>query len=322
MISRTIKAIAAALMAASLTHATTAAAEFPEKEVTIVVGFSAGGLADHGARVWADAASPILGKRVLVLNKPGAGGVIAASEVARAAPDGYTLGFFTPGPFVVQPHFESLPYQVPDSFVPILSEYINPIIIAAPANAPYSNLKEMVAYAKKNPGALRYSSSSTRGIERFAMERLQQAAGIKLEIIPFKSSGDATTALLGGHVELTSSYLPNLKRHFDANSLKPIASLGFERDDLPVNTISTAREAGYDVVGITYSGLLAPKGTPKEIVARLHDAFKKAQETEQFKQAMERIGMRVRYMNGQQFLDQIRSDYQENGRIIKSLGLK
>lgn len=322
MISRTMKVIAAALVTAALSYVTPAVAEFPEKEITIVVGFSAGGLADHGARVWADAASPILGKRVIVLNKPGAGGVIAASEVARAAADGYTLSFFTPGPFVVQPHFEKLAYQVPESFVPILSEYINPIIVAAPADAPYSTLQEMVAYAKKNPGALRYSSSSTRGIERFAMERLQQAAGIKLDIIPFKSSGDATTALLGKHVELTSAYLPDLKRHFDAKTLKPIASLGFDRNDLPVNTIPTARETGYDVVGITYSGLLAPRGTPKDVVGRLHDAFKKAQESEQFKQSMERIGMKVRYMNGEQFLEQIRRDYEDNGRIIKSLDLK
>jgi len=206
--------------------------------------------------------------------------------------------------------------------VPILSQYINPIIVAAPADAPYSTLKEVVTYAKKNPGALRYSSSSTRGIERFAMERLQQAAGVKLEIIPFKSSGDATTALLGKHVELTSAYFPDLKRHFDAKTLKPIASLGFDRNDLPVNTIATAREDGYDVVGITYSGLLAPKGTPKEIVDRLHDAFRQAQETAQFKQSMERIGMKVRYMDGKDFLGQIRFDYETNGRIIKSLGLK
>lgn len=317
-----MKSIFHVVLVIALVYTTNAGAAFPDKEITIVVGFTAGGLADHGARVWADAATPILGKRVIVLNKPGAGGVIAATEVARAAPDGYTLSFFTPGPFVVQPHIDALQYQVPDSFIPILSEYINPIIIAAPADAPYSTLKEMVGYAKKNPGALRYSSSSTLGIERFAMERLQQAAGVKLEIIPFKSSGDATTALLGKHVELTSAYLPDLKRHFDAKTLKPIASLGFDRNDLPVNTIRTAREDGYDVVGITYSGLLAPRGTPKAIVDYLHDAFKKAQETEQFKQSMERIGMKVRYMNGPEFLEQIRRDYENNGRIIKSLGLK
>ena len=121
-----LKAIAAAFAAIVLLHGAPAAA-FPDKEITIVVGFSTGGLADNGARIWADAASPLLGKRVLVLNKPGAGGVIAATEVARAAPDGHTLSFFTPGPFVVQPHFEQLQYQVPDSFVPILSQYINPI---------------------------------------------------------------------------------------------------------------------------------------------------------------------------------------------------
>ena len=132
-------------------------------------------------RAWASAAAPIAGKRVMVVNRPGAGGVIAAAEVARSTPDGHTLSFFTPGPFVVQPHFEALQYQVPDSFVPILTQYINPIIIAAPADAPYGNLKELVAYAKANPGKLRYSASSLTGIERFGAERLQQATATILK---------------------------------------------------------------------------------------------------------------------------------------------
>ena len=316
-----LKTILAACAALSLAYGASAAA-FPDKEITIVVGFTAGGLADVGARAWAEAATPILGKRVLVMNKPGAGGVIAASEVARAAPDGYTLSFFTPGPFLVQPHFEDLQYKVPDSFIPILTEYINPIIVAAPADAPYSNLRELVDYARANPGKVRYSSSSLTGVERFAMERLQAATGMKLEIIPFKSSGDATTALLGKHVELTSAYFPDLRKHFEAKTLKPIVSLGFDRADLPVNTIPTAREQGYDVVGVTYSGLLAPKGTPKAIIEQLQKAFKAAQETPQFKETMERVGMKVRYMGGDDFLSLIRAEYEENGRIIKNLGLK
>lgn len=317
----TLKTLLAAAAASVFMHVTPAAA-FPDKEVTIVVGFTPGGLADIGARTWADAVTPILGKRVLVVNKPGAGGVIAANEVARAAPDGYTLSFFTPGPFVVQPHFEDLQYQVPDSFVPILTEYINPIVIAAPADAPYSNLRELVDFARANPGKVRYSSSSLTGVERFAMERLQQATGMKLEIIPYKSSGDATTALLGKHVELTSAYFPDLRKHFEAKTLKPIVSLGFDRADLPGGAIPTAREQGYDVVGVTYSGLLAPKGTPKAIVEQLHQAFRSAQETPQFKEAMERVGMKVRYMGSDEFLALIRREYEENGRIIKSLGLK
>lgn len=320
MASRLQSMLAVAVVAAM--HGATQAAAFPEKEINIVVGFTAGGLADAGARVWAETAAPILGKRVNVINKPGAGGVIAAAEVARAAPDGYTLSFFTPGPFVVQPHFEQLQYKVPDSFVPIITEYINPIVIAAPANAPYSNLPELVAFIKKNPGKVRYSSSGTKGIERFAMERLQQAAGIQVDIIPFKSSSDATTALLGGHVELTTAYLPDLRRHFEAKTLKPIVSLGFDRDDLPGGAVPTAREAGYDVVGITYSGLLAPKGTPQAVIDRLHDAFKQAQQTDEFKQLMDRLGMKVRYMDGPAFLEQIKRDHEINGRIIKSLGLK
>lgn len=299
-----------------------ASAEFPEKEVTIVVGFTAGGLADQGARVWARTATEFLGQPVVILNKPGSVGVIAANEVAKAKPDGYTLNFFTPGPFVVQPHFAPVPYQVPDSFVPIITEYLNPIVIAASASAPFSSLKELIAYAKQHPGKLRYSSSGAAGIERFAMERLQQAGGIKLTIVPFNSSGDATTALLGNHVELTSAYISDLKRYFDGGQLKAIAALGYERSDVPNHDVPTAREQGVDVVSFTYSGLLAPKGTPAPVVKKLHDAFKKAQGTAEFKEAMSRLGMGVRYMDGATFLAQIKKDYEFNAEVVKTLKLK
>jgi len=321
--AKTLAVLSALKKAMILVAFTTSAhAAFPEKEITIVVGFSAGGLADIGARTWADAASTILGKRVIVLNKVGGGGVIAANDVARAAPDGYTLNFFTPGPFVVQPHFQEVAYKVPDSFVPIITQYINPIIIAAPVDAPYSNLKEMIAYAKARPGELRYSASSPSGIERFAMERLQQAAGIRVAIIPYKSSSEAATAVIGKHVELVTAYYPDLQRYFDSKMLKPITSLGYDRNDLPTGSIPTAREEGVNVVGVTYSGLLAPKGTPKAVIDVLHDAFRKAQETPQFKESMERIGMKVKYMNGAEFGQLIAREYEDNGVIIKKLGLK
>jgi tripartite-type tricarboxylate transporter receptor subunit TctC len=299
-----------------------AAAEFPEKEVTIVVGFTAGGLADQGARIWAKSASEFLGKTVVILNKPGSVGVIAANEVAKAKPDGYTLNFFTPGPFLVQPHFAPVPYKVPDSFIPIITQYLNPIVIAASADAPFSSLKELIAYAKQNPGKVRYSSSGAAGIERFAMERLQQTGDMKLTIVPFNSSGDATTALLGKHVELTSAYISDLKRYFESGQLKPIAALGYERSDVPNYNVPTAREQGVDVVSFTYSGLLAPKGTPASVVKTLHDAFKKAQDTAEFKEAMSRIGMGVRYMDGAAFLAQIKKDYEFNAQVVKSLDRK
>ena len=316
-----MKALLAVAAVTTLNYAPSASA-FPDKEVSIVVGFAAGGLADQGARTWARYASPFLGRPVIVLNKPGFGGVIAANEVAKATPDGHTLSFFTPGPFVVQPHFGDVPYKVPDSFVPIITQYINPIIIASPSDAPYHSLRELIEFAKRNPGKVRYSSSGAAGIERFAIERLQQVAGFQLTIIPFKASSEATTALLGKHVELTTAYLPDLKRHFDAGTLRAIVSLGFERNDLPLGNIATAREAGYDVVGITYSGLLAPQGTPQAVINQLHDAFKQAQDTPEFKESMERLGIRVRYMNGQAFLQQIKLDYETNGRLIKALGIK
>jgi tripartite-type tricarboxylate transporter receptor subunit TctC len=299
-----------------------AKAEFPEREITIVVGFSAGGLADQGARIWADSATKFLGRPIIVLNRVGGSGVIAATHVANAAPDGYTLGFFTPAPFVILPHFSPVPYSVPDSFETILTEYVNPIILAANADAPFNTVAEFVRYAKERPGELNYSVSAAAGIERFGVERFQQAAGIKLTMVPYKGSGESVTALLGKHVQLTAASLPDLKQQFDAGTLKPVVSFGFNRSDMPSISIPTARESGFDATAITYSGLLAPKGTPKETLLKLHDSFKKAQETPEFLNAISRLNMGIRYSDGEEFRKQIKADFDINKKIIDTLGLK
>jgi len=314
-----VRIVVAAFFALGLNGAAYAA--FPERAITIVVGFAAGGLADQGARIWADSASKILGKPVIIFNRVGGSGIIAADYVAKAEPDGYSLCFFTPGPFVIQPFFAAVPYKVPDSFVPIITEYINPIILAASADAPYNTVQELIQYAKKRPGELNYSASAFAGIERFGVERLQQAGGFKLTLVPYKGSGESVLALLGGHVQLAAAYLPDLKQFFLKGLLKPIVSLGFDRSDMPDFNVPTARESGFDVVAITYSGLLAPKGTPKEIVDLLHDAFKKAQDAPEFKAGIARLGMGIRYTDGAQFLEHIKSDYKINEKIIHDLNL-
>lgn len=201
-----MKGLLACFVAAllSVVSASSVRAEFPEREITIVVGFSAGGLADQGARIWADAASKFLGKPIVVLNRVGGSGVIAATHVANSPPDGYTLGFFTPAPYVILPHFSPVPYSVPDSFVPIITQYVSPILLAATADAPYNTVEEFIRYAKERPGQLNYSVSAAAGIERFGVERFQRAANISLTLVPYKGSGESVNALLGKHVQLMS----------------------------------------------------------------------------------------------------------------------
>ena len=314
--------LAAFALLSSLSAAASDSGTFPDRNITIVVGFAAGGLADQGARIWADAASKFLGKPVVVINRTGASGVLAAAQVANAEPDGYTLAFFTPAPYVILPHFSSVPYSVPDSFVPILTEYVNPIIMAANADAPFNSVDEFIRYAKGRPGELNYSVSAVAGIERFGVERFQHAAGIKLSLVPYKGSGESVNALLGRHVQLTAASVPDLKQFFVAGMLKPLVSFGLNRSDIPSFDIPTARESGFDAVAVTYSGLLAPKGTPKAIVDKLHDAFKKAQEAPEFKAAIARLDMGIQYRNGAQFLEQIRADFDANKKVIESLGIK
>ena len=304
-----------------LLSAAALAQPYPSKPINMLVAIGPGSPQDVVTRILVTKAVKMLGQPFVVTNNGAAGGAVALASVARAKPDGYQLISNGTPMVTMMPQIRTVPFKLQD-FEPIMHFGAGQYGLAVRADSPSKTLAELVEFARKNPGSVRYSSSGATGIERFAIERLQQVAEFQITIIPFKGSSEATTALLGKHVELTTAYLPDLKRYFDAGTLKPIVSLGFDRNDLPVGNIATARDAGYDVVGVTYSGLLAPQGTPQAVVSQLHDAFKQAEESREFRESMERLGVRVRYMNGEAFLQQIKLDYETNGKLIRALGIK
>jgi tripartite-type tricarboxylate transporter receptor subunit TctC len=264
------------LVAIGLTLAATGAnaQSYPSKPITIVVPFAAGSGTDSIARIIGQYLQNALNQSVVIENKVGASGVLAATYVARAAPDGYTLLMATNSTHSANPHlFKSLSYDPVKDFAPVARAGSYVFMLVVNPDIPAKTLPELVAHAKANPGKLTYASGNTTGI--VAGETLKSKAGIDVLHIPYKSTPPALNDVLGGRVSMMFIDLAPGLEHVRAGTLRPLAVTTKERSallpDLP--SLAEAGIAGYDVT--SYAALFAPAGTPKEIVDRLNGEVRK-----------------------------------------------
>ena len=247
---------------------------YPSKPITIVVPFAAGSGTDSITRIVAQYLSVALNQSVVVENKVGASGVLAATYVARAAPDGYTLLMATNSTHSANPHlFKNLGYDPVKDFAPVarLGSYVFMLVVGK--DVPVTTLQELVAYAKANPGKLTYASGNTTGI--VAGETFKSKAGVDILHVPYKSTPPAINDVLGGRISMIVIDMAPGIEHVRAGNFRALAVTTKERSallpDLP--SLHEAGIPGYDVT--SWAGLFAPAGTPKEIVARLNDEVRK-----------------------------------------------
>jgi tripartite-type tricarboxylate transporter receptor subunit TctC len=264
------------LVAIGLTLAATGASaqSYPSKPITIVVPFAAGSGTDSIARIIGQYLQNALNQSVVIENKVGASGVLAATYVARAAPDGYTLLMATNSTHSANPHlFKSLAYDPVKDFAPVARAGSYVFMLVVNPDVPARTLPELVAHAKANPGKLTYASGNTTGI--VAGETLKSKAGIDVLHIPYKSTPPALNDVLGGRVSMMFIDLAPGLEHVRAGTLRPLAVITRERSallpDLP--SLAEAGIPGYDVT--SYAALFAPAGTPKEIVDKLNAEIQK-----------------------------------------------
>jgi tripartite-type tricarboxylate transporter receptor subunit TctC len=253
-----------------------AAADYPSKAITIIVPFAAGGNTDVKTRLVAIQLGQILGKPVIIDNRPGASGNIGIELLGRAVPDGYTIGMGSFGPLAVNPSIYPKVNFDPKSFVPIVLLEKSPLVLTTPADKPFKSVKDVVTAAKAKPGSLNIANAGPGGAHHLSAELFESAAGIDMVGVPFKGGGPASTALLAGQVDLmfeqTGAALPSIQ----AGKIRPLAVTSAKR--LPsMPDVPTFAEAGYpDVLVSNWMGYIAPKGTPPAIVEKLHAAFVKA----------------------------------------------
>ncbi len=293
--------------------------DYPSKTITLVVPAAPGGTTDIAARMLAEPLGKTLGQTVVVDNRAGASGAIAAVAVKNATPDGYTLlmqysGFHTITPSVVKQRAQ---WEAKDlqAVANVLSA---PQVIVVREGLPVKTLAELVAYAKANPGKLSYASSGNGSLQHATGAMLEQQAGIQLTHIPYKGTGPALQDLLGGQVDLTFGTPPPYMSFIQSGKLRALAVTGKSRvSSLP--NVPTAAEAGLPKLDATsWFGVFAPAKTPKPVIDRLTAEIAKVMATPAFKQKAAELGATAEYMNPQQLTDYSTAELAHWAQVVKA----
>ena len=276
---------------------------FPSKPVTMIVPFPPGGVADITGRPLAAMMERALKQPVVVVNRTGAGGALGMSQVAKSAPDGYTIlmGLSSISIFPVSDRINGRQpaYEMKD-FAPIALISSDPTVLVVRAESPYRTLKDFVDAAKANPGKINYSSSGVYGTLHVAMEIFANAAGIRLFHVPYQGGGPAVTALLGGQVDALASGPAAAIGQIKGGKMRALASWSDKRLAL-MPEVPTFRELGYDAEFYIWAGVFAPAATPQPIVARLREAVRTAVNDPDFKAAMDKVATPISYLDAPEF---------------------
>jgi len=270
-----MRILASLLALACSVHCAAALAQYPSRPARMLVGFTPGGGVDINARLLASKLSEYLGQQFVVENRPGAGTNIANEFVAKAAPDGYTLLFNSPAVAINMSLYRNPPYDALRDFagVSVFSESTN--ILVVPASLPVKSVQGLVTLAREKPGALNYSSAGAGSTQHLAAELFKLRTGTKIVHVPYKGSAPSLTALISGDVQLSFVNPVAIGQHINSGRLRALGVAGAKRSAL-MPDVPTIKEAGVEGVEVPlWFGLLAPAGTPREIVQALAVAVKK-----------------------------------------------
>jgi len=292
------------------------AAEFPTKEVQIIIPWAAGGATDLIFRALAATTGKYLGKAVVVVNRPGGGSAVGYTEGAQAKPDGYTLTSAVP-PLTILPHQVTTAYTY-KNFEPVINVVSDPSMFLIRSDAPWKSLKEFLDFAKKNPDMITVGNSGAGGGVHLVALAFERAAGVKFNHIPFSGGGPSVTAILGGHINAISVSPPEGIEHVKAGKLKIIALFAEKRLEM-FPDVPTVKEQGIDFVMGMWRGLAAPKGTPPDAIKKLHDTFKKGMEDPVFQKNAKDMAVNLRYLGPEAFGKLMANDHEFYGKLVKEI---
>ena len=289
--------------------------KYPSKPIRYIVIFGAGGGTDVASRKLCELAEPILGQPITVVNKAGGGGSIGIAAIAKAKPDGYTIGAFTQSSTVLLPHLREVPYNTKKDFAFICEflEYLHAFCVRS--DSPWKTFKDLIKDAKDRPGKLTYGSTGPKSHIQLYSEQVFAKEKVKLTHVPFKGSAALTTAILGGHINCglsTSNQIPHLK----SGKLRALAVDTKDRwDFLP--DVPTFEELGHHIDMPTFAGVVGPSGIPKEILSKLRNAFSTAAQDPSFQELIRNLKMAPVFLPGEEFEELVFRAYDKNGEILK-----
>ena len=318
MLCRMLIALAAALFAA-----TTALAQYPTKPVRVVVTFPPGGTPDIYGRIMAAELSKLWSQSVFVENRTGAGGTIGTDFVAKSTPDGYTLLFAADASITIAPHlYAKLPYDPVRDFAPITNVTAGPFVLMANPAFPPNNVKELIELVRAQPGKISYASSGTGGQQHLAMESIRTMAGnMDMIHVPYKGFGQGIADVLANQVPLIFGGITASIQLTKSGKLKALGVTGPKRSRaLPDVPAIAETLPGFDITA--WYGFMAPAGTPREIVKKIHDDSVTIIHRPDFLERLERDGIEPVGNTPEQFAAQIKRDIERWGKIVRAAGVK
>jgi tripartite-type tricarboxylate transporter receptor subunit TctC len=298
------------------------AQEWPQRTIRIVVSFGPGGGADIIGRILADSMQSKLGQPVIVENKPGAGGILGNDVVAKATPDGYTLGIMTAGQIIAAVTKKSMPYDTLTAFAPVGQIATASLMIVTRPDFPANNVKELVAAAKADPGRIVFASAGFAATQHFAGEMFKQIAGVNLLHVPYKTSPEAINAVLGKHADILFDTVSAVLGQVKSGQLKALAVTGKDRfpavPDVPP-AVDSGVLPGYDVT--TWYGVFAPRGAPPAIIAKLNKTLNESLADEAVKTRMAAVGVVVKSSTPDEFGKFLANEYKRWNIVRETAGI-
>jgi tripartite-type tricarboxylate transporter receptor subunit TctC len=296
---------------------------YPARPIKVVVPYAAGGLPDTMARLVGQKMGESMGQQLVVENRAGAGGIVGTAEVAKAAPDGYTLLVADVAQIAINPHlFSKLPYDPLKELAGVSMMGTSALYLVAHSSVAASSMKELIALIKSQPGKISYGSSGLGSIHHLAMEALKVGLGLDMLHVPYKGTGQSVPALLGGQVPLLYAALPSIESHVKAGTVKILAVSTPQRTaqapDVP--TVAESGVPGYDFVAEI--GFYAPAGTPREVVSKLAAEAQKAVKQPDVAQRFKQLGIDPVGSTPQAYDAANRASYQKYERVVKASGAK
>ncbi len=295
---------------------------FPSKSIRVVAPFAPGGALDLTARTVGQKMQDSMKQSIVVDNRPGAGGVIGADIVAKAAPDGYTVLLASPAEIAVLPHLQKMPYSVEKDLAPVSLAVVTPLILVVHPSLPVKNVKDLIALAKAQPGKLSYASAGTGGVQHLAAELLKITMKIDMVHVPYKGAGPVMPDLIGGHVPMFFSGMPPAMPHVRAGKLRALAVTTTRRSPAApeVPTMGEAGVPGFDISN--WFAYFVPAGTPSDVVARLNAEINRGLKLQDVKEKLANVGAETVGTSADELARFVRAESDKFAKLIKVSGAK